>query len=230
MTKFDFSNRTLYHGRPLAERMKIAPMVIENRTTSISMGMNPEFMETFKSKVYRNRPVLVSFIEVPEEDFDDYMNNSYPDQVNDYFDDYGENSYKEKFSRCRLEDGLPCPTRNCCGSCKRRLYQDKPELSENENPYLKDIREKNCFTSYEDLVVEGFEGKPVSGEAEVLLLYRELLEAARKVDTYYPSVIRFKIEGYSKKEIIQKLGFEDNSSSYRKVNKALQFAHDYLAD
>lgn len=135
-----------------------------------------------------------------------------------------------KFSRCKLEDGLPCSAEKCCGSCKRRLYPDKPEFSEDENPYLKDIREKNSFTSYEELVEAGYEGATVSGEAEVRLLYHELLESAGKVSPYYPSIIRFTIEGYSKKEIIQKLGFEDNSSSYRKVNKALQFAHDYLTD
>ena len=38
------------------------------------------------------------------------------------------------------------------------------------------------------------------------------------------------IEGYSKKEIIQKLGLEENTSGYRKVKEALQFAHDYLTD
>lgn len=186
------------------------------------------YFSLLKEFCKRVRPLLL--FEVPEEEFDDYMKTSYRDQVNDFFDEYGEKSYKEKYSRCVLENGLRCLTRNCCGSCKRRLYPDKPELSEDENPYLKDIREKNCFTSYEELVEDGYEGASVQNEAEVLLLYHELLEAARKVDTYYPSVIRFKIEGYSKKEIIQKLGFEDNSSSYRKVNKALQFAHDYLAD
>lgn len=230
MANFDFNNRTLYHGRPLTETFKIAPMVIEDRKTAISMGMDGEFMETFKSKVHGNRPVLVSFIEVPEEEFDDYMKTSYRDQVNDFFDEYGEKSYKEKYSRCILENGLRCLTRNCCGSCKRRLYPDKPELSEDENPYLKDIREKNCFTSYEELVEDGYEGATVQNEAEIRILYEELLDAAKKVANYYPSVIQYTIEGYNKREIIGKLGLEDNSSNYRKIDKALKFAHDYLTE
>ena len=227
MKTFDLK---LYNDMPLSEGMKIAPMVVENRATSISMGMNPQNMKTYKSKVHGMMPYCVSFIEVSEEQYDDYMKKTYRDHINDYFDNFGEKSYKDKFSRCKLEDGLPCSAEKCCGSCKRRLYPDKPELSEDENPYLKDIREKNSFTSYEELVEAGYEGATVSGEAEVRLLYHELLESAGKVSPYYPSIIRFTIEGYSKKEIIQKLGFEDNSSSYRKVNKALQFAHDYLTD
>ena len=230
MKTFDFSDKKLYNNMPLSKGMKIAPMVIEDRAVSISMGMDPKNMETFKSKNHGGKTHLVAFIEVPEEDFENYMKVSFRNQVNFYFNDCGEYSYKEKFSRCKLEDGLPCPSRNSCGSCKRRLYPDKPEVSENENPYLKDIREKNCFTSYEDLVEEGFEGKSVSGEAEVRLLYHELLEAAGKVSPYYPSIIRFTIEGYSKKEIIQKLGLEENTSGYRKVKEALQFAHNYLTN
>ena len=80
------------------------------------------------------------------------------------------------------------------------------------------------------MVEAGYEGATVSGEAEVRLLYHELLESAGKVSPYYPSIIRFTIEGYSKKEIIQKLGLEENTCGYRIVNEALQFAHDYLTD
>lgn len=123
--------------------------------------------------------------------------------------------------------GMPCSVEKCCGSCKKRLYPDKPELPEDENPYLKDIRNKNCFTSYEDLVEAGYEGATVSGEAEVRVLYEVLLEAAKDVADYYPLVIRFAIEGYNKKEIIRKLGLKVNSMSYRKIEKALQFALDF---
>ena len=53
---------------------------------------------------------------------------------------------------------------------------------------------------------------------------------AKKVAGYYPTVITMTRDGYSKKEIIKKLGLEDNATSYRKVDKALKFAHDYLTD
>ena len=230
MKQYDFSDKKLYNDMPPRKGMKIAPIVIQNRDIFINMGYSTKNMETFHSKVHGGKEYLVSFIEVPEEQFDSYMKYTYCDQINDYFDDYGDKSYRDKFSRCKLEDGLPCPSRNRCSFCKKKLYPDKPDLSENENPYLKDIREKNCFTSYENLVEEGFEGKSASGEAEVRLLYHELLESAGKVSPYYPSIIHFTIEGYNKKEIIQKLGLEENTSGYRKVKEALQFAHDYLTD
>lgn len=191
MKTFDFNDKKLYNNMPLSKGMKIAPMVVEDRAISISMGMDPENMETFTSSYHGGKPYLVTFIEVPEEEFENYMKVSFRNQVNFYFDACGEYSYKEKFSHCRLEDGLPCPTRNCCGSCKRRKYPDKPELPEDENPYLKDIREKNCFTSYEDLVEAGFEGAPIESEAEYNLVYKELLAAAAEMDTYYPRLLYY---------------------------------------
>ena len=57
-----------------------------------------------------------------------------------------------------------------------------------------------------------------------------MLKEAKKVAGYYPTVILMTKDGYTKKEIIKKLGLEENATSYRKVDKALKFAHDYLTD
>lgn len=82
-TKYDFSSKKLHNNMPLSKGMKIAPMVIEDRATSISMGMDPQNMKTFKSKVHNKMPYLVSFIEVSEDQFEDYMKKSYRDQIKD---------------------------------------------------------------------------------------------------------------------------------------------------
>ena len=230
MKEHDFSDKRLFNGLPLRKGMKIAPVVVQSWTSFISMGYKPENMETFKSWVHGGKKYPVAFIEVPEKEFENYMKRDYRDQINDYFDEYGEKSYQEKHSRCILEDGLRCPTRNCCGSCKKRLYPDKPELSEDENPYLKNIRSWSNFTSYDGLIADGYDCAKEQDDADVELLLKELLREARKVAEYYPTVITMTRDGYSKKEIIKKLGLEDNATSYRKVDKALKFAHDYLTD
>lgn len=192
------------------------------------MGYLPENMESFTSKVHGGKKYPVAFIEVSENEFEDYMKRNYREQINDYFDEHGEKSYQAKHSRCILEDGLRCPTRNCCGSCKKRLYPDRSELLEVENPYLKNIRSWSNFTSYDGMIEDGFDCAKTQDDVEVDLLLNDLLKEAKKVAGYFPTVITMTKNGYSKKEIIKKLGLEENATSYRKVDKALKFAHDFL--
>lgn len=75
---------------------------------------------------------------------------------------------------------------------------------------------------------DGFDCAKDQDDAEVNLLLEDLLNEAKKVAGYYPTVITMTKDGYSKKEIIKKLGLEDNATDYRKIEKALKFAHDYL--
>lgn len=75
---------------------------------------------------------------------------------------------------------------------------------------------------------DGFDCAKDQDDAEVNLLLEDLLNEAKKVAGHYPIVITMTKDGYSKKEIIKKLGLEDNATGYRKIEKALKFAHDYL--
>ena len=70
MKQYDFSDKKLYNDMPPRKGMKIAPIVIQNRDIFINMGYSTKNMETFHSKVHGGKEYLVSFIEVPEEQFD----------------------------------------------------------------------------------------------------------------------------------------------------------------
>lgn len=178
---------------PLSEGMKIAPVVIQDRSIFISMGYKPENMTTFHSKVHGGRPYLVSFIEVPNEEYETYMKR-FSSQIDEFFNGYGEGmNYKN-------------------------------------SSYNTDDDEVSRIVSYEELLEAGYEGASVQSEAEVRLLYEDLLKAAKAVSKYYPSVIRLTIEGYSKKEIIKRLGFKVGSNGYRKIDEALKFALKHLTE
>lgn len=86
----------------------------------------------------------------------------------------------------------------------------------------------NSKYSQRQIQQDGFDCAKDLDDAEVNLLLEDLLNEAKKVAGYYPTVITITKYGYSKKEIIRKLGLEDNATGYSKVEKALKFAHDYL--
>ena len=207
MSKNDFSNKKLFNGKDCHDGMKVAPFVIENRKVAIEIGVKPEFIETYH--LPNGKPYLVSFVEVPEEEFISYMEKNYSQQIRDFFDDYGNVSYKEQFSRCTI-NGEVCALFNRCSSCKR---------TDDQGNFLKN--NKKGMLSLD----ESFE-LPISDE-DVDLLFEDLLEAAGKLKDYYPSLLKKLREGYSFSEIVSDLPVK-KTQAYEDFKKLKKFVEEFL--
>lgn len=212
MSKHDFSNKKLYNGMDCHEGMKVAPFVVENKSVAIEIGVKAEYIETYH--LPGGKKYLVSFIEVPEDEFEDYMANQYNQQIRDFFDDYGNNTYKEQFSRCVI-NGEVCPMYKHCSSCKEVDSDGKP------------LRDKKVgMMSLDPIIEEGHEPS-VESDIETNILFEELLEAAAKIKDYYPLIIKRTRDGYKPAEFIDELPVK-KSQGYTAINDALAFVKDYL--
>lgn len=212
MKEYDFSEKKLYNGESCHKGMRIVPFVIENRKVAIELGVKDEYIETYK--LPGKKKYLVSFTEVPEDKFEDYMSKEYYQQIRDFFDDYGENSYKEKFSRCTI-DGKVCPISNICSKCQRKDASGTP------------LQEKKRGMISLDLALEDGKEPGVESDVEMDILYEELLNALGKLCSYYPTIIKKLRAGYSTAEIIKDLPVK-KSKAYMDLKIVEAFANEFL--
>ena len=209
MKEYDFSNKKLYNGESHHEGMVVVPFVVENKKVAIEM--NIKIMETFHTP--DKTPYLVSFTEVPEEEYEKYM-TLYNSEIREFLDDYGNVSYKEQFSRCTI-DGKVCPLSNSCKHCKRKDESGRP---------LKET--KKGMMSLDGMMESGKEPSD-ENDIEMDLLYEELLNTLGKINPYYPTIIQKLREGFTTSEIIKDLPVK-KSKFYKDMKNVEAFVREFL--
>ncbi len=208
MKKYDFSEKKLYNGESHHAGMVVVPFVVENKKTAVEMSI--KIFETFHTP--SKKPYLVSFTEVPEEEYEKYI-GLYNSEIREFFDDYGNNTYKEKFSRCTI-DGKVCPLSNSCKNCTRKDESGRP------------LKETKHGMMSLDAMLENAQ-EPSSQNAVDEILYEELLTAAAKVEDYYPTIIKKLREGFTTPEIIKDLPVK-KSKAYKDMKKVEDFVREFL--
>lgn len=212
MKQYDFSNKKLYNGTDCHEGMKVAPWVVEDKKVAIEIGVKAEYIETYR--LPSGKKYLVTFVEVPEEEFESYMSRNYSQQIRDFFDDYGNNSYKEQFSRCVI-NGKVCAMSNHCSTCQKR----------DENGELRRDNKHGMMSL--DMMMEDGHEPSLESTVDTEMLYEQLLEAAGKLEDYYPEIIKRKRNGESNSDIIKDLPVK-KSKAYKDLKAVEEFVREFL--
>lgn len=212
-----YSNKRSYDGQPVPAGQVLVPIWIKKGFQNDTDICVPDNFITWK---FAGVHFLIGFAPIDRDAFGSYMKFFWSEN-NEYLE-------QKRTGRCvigRNADGTPlvCPKAHRCVGCPDRGTLPR------YNPKSDEVELLSLDFCYEDETFDVADYSQPTPEEVVLMdeLYVSLLEHLRKIKPRYATIAKLSREGFSREEIITRIGLKP-SRGYQEIENTYQLTLKYL--